>query len=253
MNTINLDNNNCITFHNTIWNDFVLGFKSNEILNLQFDSIESGIKILDMFESQCIIDNIKYSAIRIHSNSRDSKFLLENSGYSNIETSIKVQTTLTKFNKNPFFEKFNFTLESASDTDIELIKNISTNEFKHGRFFEDAYIDTKISEQRNINWIDDLYKKSNLIVGKKNNKVFAFMAYKITNSDVNFELGGVDSNYSHLAYPFWYRVMMDLKNNGMESINALISANNINVMNLYSHFEFRFSDSFIGYRKFRNK
>jgi hypothetical protein len=90
------------------------------------------------------------------------------------------------------------------------------------------------------------------LIGKKNGKVFAFMSYKIINTEVEFELGGVDSDYSYLAYPFWYRVIMYMKDKNLIKIKALISASNLNIMNLYSHFGFKFSDSFLGYRKFRN-
>ena len=252
MNTIKLNNHNIISFHNTIWNDAVLGYKTNEISNFNFSSINSGIETLRLFEIKSVNDNVKYSTIRIDSNCRESKFILESEGYYNVETSIRVETTLNRVEKNDFFEKFKFDLIPADSSDIDSIKKISTNEFRHGRFFEDSKIANNVSQQRNINWIDNLYENSNLVVGKKNDKVFAFMSYKITNSEVNFELGGVDSNYSHLAYPFWYRVMMGMKYKNLTKINALISATNLNVVNLYSHFGFKFSNSFLGYRKFRN-
>lgn len=252
MNTIKLDNYNTITFHNTMWNDVVLGYKTNEISDFKFNSIESGIETLRLFENESVNNDVKYSAVRIDSNCRDSKFILESEGYYNVETSMRVETTLKRIEKNNFFEKFKFDLTLADSLDVDSIKTISTKEFRHGRFFEDSKIPYDISKKRNINWIDNLYENSNLVVGKKNGKVFAFMSYKIINSEVNFELGGVDSDYSHLAYPFWYRVIMDMKDKNLTKINALISATNLSVVNLYSHFGFKFSNSFLGYRKFRN-
>ena len=81
--------------------------------------------------------------------------------------------------------------------------------------------------------------------------VFGFMALKSNKQIVNLELGGVDSKYSHLAYPFWYAIFEHLKNENNLSVNALISAHNISVINLYSFFDFKFKESYIGYRKLR--
>ena len=104
---------------------------------------------------------------------------------------------------------------------------------------------------RNSNWIDDLRKKSKVLVGEYDGVVFGFMALKANNLIVNLELGGVDSKYSHLAYSFWYKIFEYLKNENNLSVNALISAHNISVINLYSFFDFKFKESYIGYRKLR--
>ena len=251
MKYIKINESNLISFYDTKWNDAVFGYKTNEISEIKFDSIENGIKLLNMFDNECNSNDVKYSAIRVNSNSNDTKFILEKSDYYNIETSIKVESNIKKINENSFFEKFKFSLEAADIKSLPFIKNISDNEFKHGRFFEDSNIDLELAKKRNRNWIDDLYKSSNLLVGKTNGEIFSFMFYSLNNCDVNLQLGGVSSKYSHLAYPFWYKIIMKLKNDDIKNINAIISANNISIINLYSHFGFRFSNSFIGYRKFR--
>jgi hypothetical protein len=78
------------------------------------------------------------------------------------------------------------------------------------------------------------------------------MAFKNKDGVVNLELGGVDSKYSYLAYSFWYRVFEYLKMQNMISVNAMISSHNIGIINLYSFFDFKFTHSYIGYRKLRN-
>lgn len=251
MNTIEFDNNSLL-FYETPWNNSILNGNTNEIDSINFNAIDSGLKLLKLFEEECIKSKIKYSAIRINSDNRNIKSILENSGYSNVETSMLVTSNINKIPKNPLFDKFKFSVQSATKSDLDTIKSISNNEFKYGRFFEDSGIPYLDSQQRNLNWIDDLYNKSNLMVGVINSNVFAFMAFKIKNGEAVLELGGVDSKYSHLAYPFWYKIFEHLKENKVKNVNALISASNLNVVNLYSKFEFRFSDVYFGYRKFRN-
>jgi hypothetical protein len=251
MNKIKINDDNIISFYNTEWNDNVLECRTNEIFEIKFDSIKRGEELLNLFEEECNNSSIKFSAIRINSNSKDIKLILENENYSNIETSIRVESNIKRFQENKLFEKFKISLEMANDDDLNCMKNISKNDFNYGRFFEDPNISLNSSRQRNSNWIDDLYEKSNLLVSKKKGNLFAFMAYKRINSDVNLEFGGVDSKYSHLSYPFWYFIIRKLKDEGVSDINALVSGSNLPIINLYSRFDFRFVSSFFGYRKFR--
>jgi len=251
MEEIKINEDNVITYYKTEWNDRVLGFKTNEISEIKFDSIEKGNELLSLFDKEAKLNNIIYSAIRINSDSKDLKFILEKSNYFNIETSIRVEFNLKRFEENSFLEKFKISIEKSTIEDLKIIKNISNNEFNHGRFFEDPSFNRSISKQRNLNWIDDLYEKSNLLIGKNKQNICAFMFYKTTNSVVNFEMGGVDSKYSHLAYSFWYNIIKKMKEDGITNINTLVSGTNLGVINLYSKFGFRFSNTLFGYRKIR--
>jgi hypothetical protein len=114
-------------------------------------------------------------------------------------------------------------------------------------------ISPDVAKLRNSNWIDDLSKKSKILVGEKDNVIFGFMAFKNDEPYSSLELGGVNFVYSYLAYSFWYRVFEYLKNKNIKSVRAMISAHNLNVINLYSYFGFKFTNSYIGYRKIRDK
>jgi glycosyltransferase involved in cell wall biosynthesis len=162
---------------------------------------------------------------------------------------------LKTLKENKILEKFNFILREATDNDIDTIKDISSNNFNHGRFFEDPKISKDLAKSRNSNWIDDLKKKSNLFVGEIDGVVFSFMAFKIddTTNTCNLELGGVNSKYAHLSYSFWYRIFQFLKQKNVITATALISSNNLPVINLYSFFDFKFLHSYIGYRKIRKE
>lgn len=252
MNKIQLDPQNTLSFYDTPWNDNVLGYKTNEITNLEFTDEQNGNKLLKTFETNCINTNTQYTAFRVNSKDHLTKRILDNNLYSNIETSISVNFPLKKFKYNSFLEKLTtFKLNYASLEDIESIKNIASNEFNHGRFFEDYNIDKKLSKLRNSNWVDALYNNSTILVGKHNNTIFGFMTYKIDGSKATFELGGVSNSYSNFAYPFWYSILKLLHNNNIHNINTLISSSNIGVINLYSFFNFKFTDTYFGYRKIR--
>lgn len=252
MQEISLNESNFIRFDDTEWNSRALGYKTNEIYTIGFDSILNGENIFAQFENYCDINKIKYTSLRIKPDSKDKKRVLELFGYVNVETSILVENNLKNIQYNRVLDKFKFVLREFTTSDIDSVKSIASTQFNHGRFFEDPMIPEEVAKLRNSNWIDDLSKKSNILVGEKDGVVFGFMAFKSKENITNLELGGVDSKYSHLAYSFWYRIFEYLKDKEIISVNAMISSHNLNVINLYSYFDFKFTNSYIGYRKLRD-
>jgi len=202
MQTIKINDSNYISFDTTEWNSRALGYNTNEIYDIQFESIELGNELFTKFETNCLDNNITYTSLRIKPDSKLKKELLETFGFVNVETSIFVNSTLKNIKENKVLGKFKFVLRECSDTDVTSVKEIASTGFNHGRFFEDPMIDTDVAKLRNSNWIDDLRKKSKVFVGEIDGVVFGFMALKNNNQIVNLELGGVDSKYSHLAYSF---------------------------------------------------
>lgn len=251
MQTIKINDSNYISFDNTEWNSRALGYLTNEIYDIQFDSSELADELFNQFEDNCLDNNIVYTSLRSKPDSKIKKEVLEKFGFINVETSILVNGSLKNVKENKVLSRFKFILRECEDADVNIVKQIASNDFNHGRFFEDPMINVDVAKLRNSNWIDDLRKKSKVLVGEYDGVVFGFMALKTNNQTANLELGGVDSNYSHLAYSFWYRIFEYLKNADNLSVNALISAHNINVVNLYSFFDFKFKESYIGYRKIR--
>ena len=251
MHYITLNKNNFISFHETPWNNFLFDGNTNEIDTFEFDTVENGNKLISLFDDLCNVNTIKYSCIRIGGDNKNLKSILEDSNYKNVETSIKAICNINQIPKNKLFDKFKFSIEPSTINDLKFIKNIAETEFKYGRFSEDSKVDTNHSKTRNSNWIDSLYEKSHLIVGKVDFNIFGFMAFDIKDTNANLVLGGVDSNYSYLAYPFWYAIFEKLKTMGVKNIDVMISASNIGILNLYSKFGFKFSDTYFGYRKIR--
>jgi len=252
MQNIKINDTNYIEFNDTEWNSKALGYKTNEIYNIQFESIDNANELLIKFEEYSSNNNILYTSLRISPDSKELKNLLENFGFVNVETSIFVNTNLKNIKQSKVLDSFKFTVRECNSNDIDIIKSIASTEFKYGRFFEDPKIDINVAKIRNSNWINDLFNKSKILVSEKDGVVFGFMAFRNKDGVVNLELGGVDSKYSYLAYSFWYRVFEYLKMQNMISVNAMISSHNIGIINLYSFFYFKFTHSYIGYRKLRN-
>lgn len=73
------------------------------------------------------------------------------------------------------------------------------------------------------------------------------MAYRVTDKRATLILGGLKEKYRHLAYGFWANILLYIKD--VKEVHTLISSSNIDVLNLYSYFGFRFENPQFGFHK----
>ncbi len=86
---------------------------------------------------------------------------------------------------------------------------------------------------------------------QKSNKTVGFLIYEIKKDNAVLVLGGVSDKYRMLAYNFWFDTLQNIKKQGVNNIETVISAANIDVVNLYVFFEFTFKKLLNGYHKIR--
>jgi hypothetical protein len=121
-------------------------------------------------------------------------------------------------------------------------------EYKFGRFYEDPFIEPSKATDRSRFWIGDLINQKAIIkVLKKKNIVVGFKAYKVNDKRADLILGGLIEEYIHLAYGFWANILLNIKD--VNEIHTLISSSNIDVLNLYSSFGFKFENPQLGFHK----
>jgi hypothetical protein len=237
-----------IKYHDTPWNTKVLHGKSLEI-----DSIESGEdnakNALLEFCSQKSKESYVLITSRIPATLINLKQLYFNCGFIAVEHTLDVSMSGMDLNRiSAIANKFPVVVEDYVPEDIADIEEIAALEFNFGRFHEDPFISPTIAKNRNKNWIEDLiHQKSTIKVIRKKNSVVGFMAYSIKEDRAELILGGVKEKYRHLAYGFWANILLGL--NGAKEIHTLISSSNIDVLNLYSYFGFRFENPQIGFHK----
>jgi hypothetical protein len=255
---IQIDDNNFLSFQNTFWNDQVLGFNSNEITRFEYNDIRKAEKMLDQFELICIDNRVKFTSFRFDSNSLETKFIIDKKKYYYAESSyclVKKLINIEKLTAKTPRLKINIEsslLKDLSNDDLREIFNIAGSTFNHGRFAEDYNFGKKVSDERNKNWINNEVVGSNeIFLLRNNNVIVGFMMFAILGSEVTLLLGGISENYRLYAYNFWYKIIENLHYRKFENIKVIISAANISTVNIYSHFEFKFTKLLIGYHKYR--
>lgn len=252
MRTLKFDDLNYIHYNHTAWDQKVLKYKTNEIVKITYTDENKLKDMLSNFEDICYKDKFYFTSIRVDVNEATLRKALSKQGYINIETSLLVERKLGDIRVDKNIDALKFDLMRAKKEDEERLKVMTCEMFNYGRFFEDPLISEEKARERNKNWIVELTKNSNVLVGKIGTIIFGFMAFKIDREKVILQLGGLISSHYLFAYPFWYRILVELRDNYCtEYVSGLISASNIRVLNLYSYFGFKFTKAYFGYHKHR--
>lgn len=237
-----------VFYHDTPWNTKALTGNSLEIEKIETTK-DKMINLISDFCFQKSKSNYVLIASRISASSIFLKGVYYQSGFVEVEHTLEVSSTGLNMERLSFIaNRFPVTIEDYSLCDIPELEAIAASEFKHGRFYEDPFINIKTAENRNRHWILDLVKqKATIKVLKKKNNVIGFMAYKIKGDRVDLILGGVKEKHRHLSYGFWANVLIGLKD--IKVIHTLISSSNTDVINLYSYFGFKFENPQFGFHK----
>ncbi|MBL0456199.1 hypothetical protein JD499_03085 [Aeromonas enteropelogenes] len=182
---------------------------------------------------------------------REKRHALENAGFYYAEMSYELSF------KNPKAHTFVRDLSNRllllpvqSQHDVDFIKAIAHDNFKHGRMLEDLNVDYPAAQQRMANWIDVLAKHPyELFIVKCNERNVGFHAQhpSADGQEVHWILTGTCSEYSMLSVPLWQSAFKLAQNRNVKSINTVISAANIGVLNLYNSFPFRVDRALCGY------
>lgn len=238
--------NNRIEYELSPWDSRVLNIPTLNITSIIIEDIDSSYEIINQFIMN-VSSMYKFISYRHNGNNIDLTKLLIDAGFVIVEKSYIIEKTI--FNSdNLFFSQNKFQItNNLGSQDIEEIKEIAKNSFNYGRFFEDPFISNLIAKQRNLNWIDDISMSNDikLVALEKNKKIRGFMAYKELEDHIDLLLGGVDSNFSHLAFDFWNKFLQLYCID--KTVKTVISCSNIPIINLYSKMGFIFKDVLTGF------
>jgi len=237
-----------VHYHDTPWNTRALKGKSLEIDSME-SSFDNTTALISEFCTQKSKESYLLIASRISASQIDLKKVYFLCGFIVVEHTLNVSSFGLDWKKvESLSHRFPVIVEDYKNEHIVEIENISASIFKFGRFYEDPFIDSSIANDRSRFWIDDLInQKVTIKVVLKKNNVVGFMAYKVKDERADLILGGLKENYRHLAYGFWANILLQIKE--VKEIRTSISSSNIDIINLYNYFGFRFENPRFGFQK----
>lgn len=240
--------NGIVYYQDTPWNNKSIDGKSLEIVSID-SSKEDAVNLINEFCEQKYKESYLLMASRIDASQIELKKIFFLCGFVTVEHTLGVSSFGMDFKKiETIFNKFPVTVEDYDNENIMVIEDIAAGVFNFGRFYEDPFIEPFKATNRSKFWIGDLINQKAIIkVLKKKNIIVGFMAYKIKDNRAELILGGIKEKYRHLAYGFWANILLNIRH--VKEIHTLISSSNIDIINLYSYFGFRFENAQFGFHK----
>lgn len=238
-----------VEFQETPWNTKNLGLLSLDIKKVIPKGL-NGIGLLNSFCSYQKNEGFKIITLRIDSVERAMKEWLYFVGFICVEHTLDVKLYSPDVTSlKTIIDRFPVEITDFKLDDTDIIKNMSGEVFRYGRFFEDPMIDEVLAIQRQTKWVDDLIDENAIIRILKSKVNYAgFMAYTFSEEQAVLNLGGVRKGFRHLSYGFWARILLELADS--KCITTTISSSNTDIINLYSHFNFQFANPKFGYHKY---
>ncbi|WP_372016029.1 hypothetical protein [Pseudoxanthomonas sp. 10H] len=232
----------------TPWDERAFGFRTAEILKIEgTDHLDPLIAMVDEWMTG---EGVRYSFGRIGADAATQRQSLQEAGYQFIETSLMVGRPRTEqWPRVPGSLQLHSSLAQSSHLDD--LARIGVEDFAHGRFLEDPTLDSDLAHLRTANWISDLARNRQLHGISLNDTLVGFCADSIDaeTHTANLILYGVSSRYPMLALPLWINALQRLNQQGAKRYQAMLSAANVPVINLYLKLGFQVVSTHFGFRK----
>lgn len=224
--------------------------------NLGLDTVEFVIDNKDT--KQTIVDDIlnhesSYSVIKLPVTRKDLIFILQQDlGYTFIETTYDISFNLKKckLNLSSHLDKFNnkVSYSKMDDNDLKiLLSEIQKGIFTTDRIAINPKFGIEIANLRYLNWIRDELNTSMFYKIVYKDEAVGFFSVKKLNKDAyNPFLAGIYTKYQKSGLGFFIPVkVIELINLfGGNEIKTTISANNVDVFNIYMSLGFNIDNTY---------
>jgi hypothetical protein len=253
MTRVSLDSANVLEYRDTPWDQRVLGYNTNEILSIEYNSDEKLRRLLQLFEADCLERGVLFTVSRIDASRVQLKTIMHQHGFYLAEISLQLLKTDMQQSNFSSEKKLNLKLEKPQDRDFMQMQEIARDDFHFGRILEDPNIEPQNARARSFHWIEDLRRQQKEFwVIRQNEHVIGFWIQQVEDTKASLILAGTAEKASMLALPFWKMCLQDLQSRNVQEVRTLISAANVRAVNLYRHLEFKFERSLLGLHRMRN-
>ncbi len=218
------------TLRENPWDTRALGLKTYELV--EFDGKAENGALASQLSSILEKSAVDLCMARIDSGRKQVvRDLQVNASFLFVETSQIMEIRSLANNlviKERLTKKMPVRLAVAAD--MEAIIAIACTVFEHGRFSEDVSIPAKKTQERQRNWIVDMFNNQTpiLVTTNKSNEVTAFMAYdEDKENTINLLLGGAAEGDGISGVCLWHGMMKYFNDHGVSSVRAMVSASNV--------------------------
>ena len=234
---------------NAFWEKRNLGVDCNEI------EIQPGDEA-DFLKRELPLNETAYTVVKVPSNKFDVMFLLQDLGYTYIESSINLVHDLKEIRLNPLQQRImnSISYSTMSNKDIDqLFGEIRKGIFTTDRIYIDPYFSHEQAANRYVNWIcDELERGCKIFKLTYKNDSVGFFTFKDMGGGVCYPfLAGMYENYlkSGLGLCTIEKPLKQAINMNYKKYSTFISSNNVSTLSAHVALNFSFKKIYHVYIK----
>ncbi|TAL65414.1 MAG: hypothetical protein EPN88_09625 [Bacteroidetes bacterium] len=235
------------------WDEKISGLKTCEILFEKSDSFKT-------YLDADIEKNVKFSVVKIPVGNLKLVHQLEDIGYRYLENQMVLSFNVEQLEQinsiwERLFKGFSYKLLTTREELVSITNQVSDKMFEADRYSQDPFWTDDLSSRRYVNWIYELFEKSQVRFYEmiKNGRKVGFFAIKNESEKSNScPIAGIYNQYKFSGYIFvlvWY-ILIISREMGVNKFVTSISSNNRNLLSSFSKiFHFKVNETFIVLRK----
>ena len=225
------------------WDEAAFGFKISEVFDLEC----ADPKFMQKIDEENRRIGASLCCLRHPANDLNAKKNLLEIGFYPSENSFELSALLSLIKTHAYFQ-----FRKTREADIEALTALAADNFHFSRFHQDPFLDSQAAVERYRNWVRKLAVTPFCLVAENEAaEIVGFFAYEQEQSDIRLQLAGISSQFRGAGYFFFSSIIESIKtfDPSPKIIRALVSAANLDVINIYSKLNFSFSKSLIDYHK----
>lgn len=238
---------------NAVWDEKITGLKQCEIVFGHSDTfqtyLDAGIEKI-----------FQFSVIKIPIGNLTLVHKFEDFGYRYLENQLLLSFSTSQLNHidsiwNRLFEGFSYKTVTTKDELSNITRQVSSKMFEADRFSQDPFWNEDLSSKRYVNWIEELFKLSQVkfyVMIKNGTEVGFFAIENETGKTNSCPIAGIYNQFKYSGYIFVlvWDILSISKTMGVNKFVTSISTNNQNLLSSFSKiFNFKVNDTLIVLRK----
>lgn len=238
------------------WDSKILQNTTIEIEKVSASSVIQLTRLLSHLVKTCSLRKGDLLVYKIPLQDYAKNIWLYQAGFYFIEQTVTITVDATKWNPLAFNVSKNdaYRLAPAHKSDLMAIQKIAGETFVADRFHMDFKISNTKASRRYEKWIENSFSSSDSVYKyiDKANTIIGFFIINQQKQYTELRLAGLDPKYQGqgLGKALYYSMFRLLKKRKQKTLKAIVSLNNIAVLNVYLYLGCaKFSDSFVVFHK----
>ncbi len=227
------------------WDQKVFGFPVAQIITIKVGDYAVASAAYACLANWLQEKEVRLVSCRLPHTGLHESFFLESTGFRFVEMVLHPQKKLLQPTQAMTNGK-GMEIIPAQEKDLSTLQEIAQHAFRYERYHADPRIDVRLAGKRYANWVQNAiaHPTQHLLKIMKSNRLLGFFIVEsIKPKSMYWHLTAIAPQWQGMGYGWrvWNAMLDYHRELEFDAVQTTISARNIEVLNLYSKLQFRFT------------